>query len=91
MTEGLSLCHIASHDKAAPRKSPAKSKLVGKNTSGKQPAAKPLGRVAAFTATGHLYTLDLRSHRMTEGLSLCHKLRNLPQNQRLSSCFLGLF
>ena len=59
----------ASHDKAAPRKSPAKSKPVGKNTSGKKPAAKPVGRVAAFTATkyatGHLYTLDLRSHSMT--------------------------
>ena len=55
----------ASHDKAAPRKSPAKSKTVGKKSSGKKPAAKPVGRVAAFTATGHLYTLDLRSHSMT--------------------------
>jgi hypothetical protein len=45
----------ASHDKAAPRKSPAKNKTVG--------------RAAAFTATkyatGHLYSLDLRSHAMT--------------------------
>lgn len=45
----------ASHDKAAPRKSPAKDK--------------PVGRTAAFTATkyatGHLYSLDLRSHGMT--------------------------
>jgi hypothetical protein len=45
----------ASHDKAAPRKSPAKNK--------------PVGRAVAFTATkyatGHLYSLDLRSHCMT--------------------------
>jgi len=45
----------ASHDKAAPRKSPGQDK--------------PLGRTAAFTATkyatGHIYTLDLRSHCMT--------------------------
>ena len=45
----------ASHDKAAPRKSSAKNKTAG--------------RVATFTATkyatGHLYTLDLRSHCMT--------------------------
>jgi len=45
----------ASHDRAAPRKSPAK---------GKSP-----GRTAAFTATkyatGHLYSLNLRNHCMT--------------------------
>ena len=45
----------ASHDKAAPRKSPGKDKTVG--------------RSAAFTATkyatGHLYSLCLRSHCMT--------------------------
>ena len=45
----------ASHDKAAPRKSPTKDKTPG--------------RTAAFTATkyatGHLYTLCLRSHCMT--------------------------
>jgi hypothetical protein len=45
----------ASHDKAAPRKSPTKEKTPG--------------RTAAFTATkyatGHLYTLCLRSHCMT--------------------------
>lgn len=45
----------ASHDKAAPRKTPAKDKT--------------LGRTAAFTAakyaTGHLYTLCLRSHCAT--------------------------
>lgn len=44
----------ASHDKAAPRKSPGKKKV---------------GRVAAFTATkyatGHIYSLCLRSHGMT--------------------------
>ena len=45
----------ASHDKAEARKTPAQDKT--------------LGRAAAFTATkyatGHLYTLDLRSHSMT--------------------------
>lgn len=45
----------ASHDKAAPRKSPDGNK--------------PVVRAAAFTATkyatGHLYSLDLRSHCMT--------------------------
>ena len=45
----------ASHDKAAPRKSPTKKKS--------------LGRTAAFTATkyatGHLYALCLRSHCVT--------------------------
>ena len=45
----------ASHDKATPRKSPAK--------------IKPVSRAAAFTATkyatGHLYSLDLHSHCMT--------------------------
>jgi hypothetical protein len=45
----------ASHDKAAPRKSSGKSKAVG--------------RTAAFTATkyatGHIYSLCLRSHGMT--------------------------
>ena len=45
----------ASHDKAAPRKSPAKDKTPG--------------RRAAFTATkyttGHIYSLCLRSHCMT--------------------------
>jgi hypothetical protein len=45
----------ASHDKAAPRKSPVNNK--------------PVGRAAALTATkyatGHLYSLDLRSHAMT--------------------------
>ena len=45
----------ASHDKAAPRKSPSKDKTTG--------------RTAAFTATqyatGHLYSLCLRSHCMT--------------------------
>ena len=45
----------ASHDKAAPRKSPGNAKLPG--------------RTAAFTATkyatGHIYSLCLRSHCMT--------------------------
>jgi hypothetical protein len=45
----------ASHDKAAPRKRPGKNKKVG--------------RTAAFTATkyatGHIYSLCLRSHGMT--------------------------
>ncbi len=45
----------ASHDKAAPRKSPGKDKKVG--------------RTAAFTATkyatGHIYSLCLRSHCIT--------------------------
>ena len=45
----------ASHDKAAPRKSPAKSKSPG--------------RTAAFAATkyatGHLYSLNLRNHCVT--------------------------
>ena len=45
----------ASHDKATPHKSPARKK--------------PVSRAAAFTATkyatGHLYSLDLRSHCMT--------------------------
>jgi Transposase DDE domain len=45
----------ASHDKAAPRKAPIKDKT--------------LGRTAAFTATkyatGHIYTLCLRSHCVT--------------------------
>ena len=49
----------ASHDKAAPRKSPSKNKIVGKT----------VGRTAAFTATqyatGHLDSLCLRSHCMT--------------------------
>jgi hypothetical protein len=45
----------ASHDKAAPRKSPGKNKIPG--------------RTAAFTATkyatGHIYSLCLRSHGVT--------------------------
>lgn len=44
----------ASHDKAALRKSPSKNKTVG--------------RTAAFTATGHLYSLCLRSHCLTHNL-----------------------
>jgi len=53
----------AAHDKAAPRKIPAK-----KSKTKKSKTTTP-GRTAAFTATkyatGHLYTLDLRSHAMT--------------------------
>ena len=48
----------ACHDQAAPRKIPAKKSKAGTP-----------GRTAAFTATkyatGHLYSLDLRSHCMT--------------------------
>jgi hypothetical protein len=58
----------ASHDKAAPRKNPAGKTKAGKSKSSKSKAKAP-GRTAAFTATkyatGHLYTLDLRTHCMT--------------------------
>ncbi len=51
----------ASHDKAAPRKNPTNKSPTRKD--------KTPGRTAAFTATkyatGHLYTLCLRSHCMT--------------------------
>jgi Transposase DDE domain len=55
----------ASHDKAKPRK-----KLSSKKSTKKKSAKKkPLGRTAAFTATkyatGHIYTLCLRSHCAT--------------------------
>jgi hypothetical protein len=45
----------ACHDKAAPRKSPAKNK----------PAGRDAASTATKYATGHLYSLDLRSHCMT--------------------------
>jgi hypothetical protein len=52
----------ASHDKAAPRKTPAKnkkSKTKSKTTSRAEALA------TTKYATGHLYSLDLRSHCMT--------------------------
>jgi Transposase DDE domain len=55
----------ASHDKAKPRKKPSKNKSTPKKSATK----KPLGRTDAFTstkyATGHIYTLCLRSHSVT--------------------------
>ena len=55
----------ASHDKAKPRKKPSPKKLPKKKGAKK----KSLGRAAAFTATkyatGHIYTLCLRSHCAT--------------------------
>ena len=59
----------ATHDKAASRKTPAKKSNAKKSKKTKKSKAKTPGRTAAFTATkyatGHLYTLDLRSHAMT--------------------------
>lgn len=46
----------ASHDNAASRKSPAKSRSVGK-----KPAAKPVGKVPAFTATKYATATSTRS------------------------------
>jgi len=55
----------ASHDKAKPRKKPSPEKTTKKKSAKK----KPPGRTAAFTATkyatGHIYTLCLRSHSAT--------------------------
>ncbi len=55
----------ASHDKAAPRKSPAKSRPVCKKTSGKKADAKPVGRVATFTATKYPPATSTRSTCVT--------------------------
>jgi hypothetical protein len=61
----------ASHDKAAPRESPTSESPTSESPTGESPTSKDKtpGRTAAFTATkyatGHLYTLCLRSHCMT--------------------------